>query len=120
MSLLRRRMMMGETGGDEMIRGSFTPEEHTGNYTLTLPQSCENIIIRKHTFNISNLGYRGVLSADLVSDTTNIIAASNAAGTAWTLVTENVNEVTINGNKVTFSFINGRELINEQYDYIAW
>ena len=40
MSLLRRRTMMEEIGSSGMIRGSFTPEEHTENYVLTLPQSC--------------------------------------------------------------------------------
>lgn len=120
MSLMRRREMMEEIGGGEMIRGSFTPEEHTGNYILILPQSCENIIVRKHTFNIDNLGYRGVFSMDMINGCANAIVSSNASGTAWTLVAENVNEVNINGDKVTFSLINGRELINEQYDYIAW
>lgn len=111
---------MERTGGSGMIRGSFTPEEHTGNYLLTLPQPCGNIIIRKHTFDINNLGYRGVFSVDVVSDMTNVIVASNLGGTAWTAISETSNEVSINGDKVTFSFVNGRELINERYDYIAW
>ncbi len=120
MSLLRRRAMMERTEGSGVIRGSFTPEEHTGDYLLTLPQPCGNIIIRKHTFDINNLGYRGVLSVDVVSDMTNVIVASNMGGTAWTLISETANEVSINGDKVTFSLINERKLMNEQYDYIAW
>ena len=120
MSLLRRRTMMEEIGSSGMIRGSFTPEEHTENYVLTLPQSCNNIIIRKHSFDINNLGYRGVFAIDAINGMTNIIVSSNLGGTAWTAISENITEVSIDGDKVTITLINGRELINEQYDYIGW
>ena len=51
---------------------------------------------------------------------TNIIVSSNLGGTAWTAISENITEVSIDGDKVTITLINGRELINEQYDYIGW
>lgn len=103
MSLLRRRGMMKEIGGGEMIRGSFTPETNLTEYSIELERECNNFILQKNT---TNLGY-GVRT---------ILGTTPAGNTDTHCIEFSGKVVTIKGS----SSSQPGYLVPEQYNYIAW
>ena len=120
--LQRRRMMMdGGIGENGVIRGSFTPETNSTEYSIELERECKNIIVQKNT---ANLGY-GVRTFMCVTHIDGFCESAIGTNVAGTAVAGNVNThyiefygrtVIVKGSPTTHPGY----LVPEQYNYIAW
>ena len=119
--MLRRRVM---EGSEQMIvKGSFTPDALTKNYTIQLPRSCSNIIIDKHdqAFPEGGYGVKVIRRLECLKgiDADGVILSSNTAGSVWNSIGYGSNQyVAFDGNEAIIQ--SPFYLPNEQYDYTAW
>lgn len=113
--------MMEGTGGNGVIRGSFTPETNLTEYSIELERECKNFILQKNT---TNLGYgvRTILGITHIDGFWESAIGTNIAGTAPAGSTD-TSCIEFSGRTVT---IKGHPnsapgyLVPEQYNYIAW